>query len=211
MSQEKGQLGKTSYGHFFSLKFFLLIMGFLMLLSVTPGFIAFSNEIDLATVDRIHDPQAKHASQEEFYRLVVANHQKKAFELAFEEGDELFATSFNALDGVGAHVGQGQRFTRVPRADLSGLGEWADHVPPRPTGPNGQSCTSCHDTPFEDGAGKASSNVIRDPQRTGELTSFIQRNTTHLFAIGALQRLAEEMTQRAFTTFATMPLSRVCR
>ena len=157
---------------------------------------AFPTDSELSAVGMIHDAQAMHASQEEFHRLVVAGEREKAFDLAFEEGDELFATVFNALDGVGANVGQGQRFTRVPRADLSGPGEWADHVPPRSTGPNGQSCNSCHDTPFEDGSGKANSNVHRDPQRAGILASFIERNTPHLFAIGALQRLAEEMTER---------------
>ncbi len=43
---------------------------------------------------------------------------------AFELGDELFGTQFNALDGSGANVGRGQRFTRVPRADLKGPTEW---------------------------------------------------------------------------------------
>jgi len=32
-------------------------------------------------------------------------------------GDELFETRFNALDGAGMNVGDGGRFTRVPRAD----------------------------------------------------------------------------------------------
>lgn len=175
--------------------YFLPIIGLLMIFTLLPSFVAFAIVTDLPPVDSIHDPQAVHANQEAFYNFVVAKQRKEAFELAFEEGDVLFDTDFNALDGGGANVGQGQRFTRVPRADLDGLGEWADHVPPRPTGPNAQSCTSCHDTPFEDGAGKASSNVIRDPQRTGRLTSFINRNTPHLFAVGALQRLAEEMTE----------------
>ena len=157
---------------------------------------ALPTDSELSAVDGVHHAQAMHANQEEFHRLVVAGEHEKAFELAFEEGDELFATVFNAVDGVGAHVGQGQRFTRVPRADLSGQGEWGDHVPLRSTGPNGQSCNSCHDTPFEDGAGKANSNVHRDPQHAGILASFISRNTPHLFAIGALQRLAEEMTER---------------
>ena len=73
--------------------------------------------------------------------------------MAFEGGDELFETVFNALDGVGANVGQGQRFTRMPRADLRGFGEWANHVPARETGPNAASCNSCHNQPSDDGAG----------------------------------------------------------
>jgi hypothetical protein len=86
------------------------------------------------------------------------------FLAAFDCGDELFETAFNAVDGVGANVGDGGRFTRGPRADLAGPGEWASHLPAR--------------DPF----------VSADPGR------FIQRNTPHLFGPGALQRLAEEMT-----------------
>lgn len=61
------------------------------------------------------------------------------------EGDELFETVFNAPDGVGADVGNGQRFTRVPRADLAA---WLSHMPPRATGPNGEACNHCHATLF---------------------------------------------------------------
>ena len=37
-------------------------------------------------------------------------------------------------------------------------------------------------------------NVHRDPFRTGIIGQFIERNTPHVFAPGAIQRLAEEMT-----------------
>src|SRR5687768_9271637 len=47
----------------------------------------------------------------------------------FECGDVFFGTQFNALDGVGANVGDGTRFTRSPRADLRRPGQWATHVP----------------------------------------------------------------------------------
>ena len=40
-----------------------------------------------------------------------------AFEHAFEMGDELFETVFNAADGVGANIGNGARFSQLPRAD----------------------------------------------------------------------------------------------
>ncbi len=151
---------------------------------------------NLGLVGDLHQPQAEHADQEEFYNLVVAGQHEEAFELAFEEGDELFETVFNALDGVGANVGQGQRFSRVPRADLSGPDEWANHFPPRATGPNAQSCNACHNQPADDGAGSAAANVHRDPQHSGMLGRFIQRNTPHVFGPGAIQRLAEEMTFR---------------
>jgi hypothetical protein len=113
---------------------------------------------------------------------------------AFELGDELFGTQFNALDGGGANVGRGQRYTRVPRADLRGTGEWFRHTPARVTGPNAGGCFECHEQPFEDGAGTAALNVHRDPFRTGILGQFVERNTPHVFAPGAIQRLAEEMT-----------------
>jgi hypothetical protein len=66
--------------------------------------------------------------------------------------------------------------------------------PFRATGPNAQSCGSCHEAPFEDGSGGIEANVHRDPQRTGNPRFFIQRNTPHVFGIGALQLLAQEAT-----------------
>lgn len=149
---------------------------------------------DLTLVGSLHEPAAEgHGDQLALLDLVQRGHEDEAFELAFENGDELFETLFNALDGVGANVGRGQRFTRVPRADLDGPLEWANHVPARTTGPNAESCNSCHRTPADDGAGFAVDNVHRDPEHRGRPSAFIQRNTPHLFAPGAVQRLAEEM------------------
>jgi hypothetical protein len=139
-------------------------------------------------------PVGEHADQGALYDLVAAGDAAEAFELAFEIGDELFETRFNSFDGVGANVGASQRFTRVPRADLTGPGEWAQHLPARATGPNAESCNACHNQPFDDGAGLSNSNVHRDPGHTGLMASFITRNTPHLFALGPLQVLAEEMT-----------------
>src|SRR5262245_60204033 len=149
---------------------------------------------DLGLVRRLHAPAAEHGDQLTFLRLVQTGQGEEAFDLAFETGDELFETRFNALDGVGANVGDGQRFTRVPRADLQGPGQWANHFPARATGPNAESCNACHGIPSDDGAGAASSNVHRDPLHSGNLGSFIQRNTPHTFSPGSVQRLAEEMT-----------------
>jgi hypothetical protein len=106
----------------------------------------------------------------------------------------MFETHFNALDGGGANVGGGQRYTHVPRADRNGPGEWANHFPSRATGPNAESCTSCHNQGGDDGGGGASSNVHRDPLHTGSIHRMIERNTPHTFGAGAVQRLAEEMT-----------------
>jgi mono/diheme cytochrome c family protein len=116
------------------------------------------------------------------------------FEEAFECGDELFDTEFNAIDGVGARVGNGQRFTRAPRADKRGTLEWSRHIPARATGPNAQSCSACHGQNVPDGAGPAAGNVHRDPIGGGLLHLMIQRNAPHVHGLGALQKLAEEMT-----------------
>lgn len=139
-----------------------------------------------------------HVHQSPLTAAVQAGNGQVAFEVAFAEGDELFEAKFNVLDGAGANVGNGEKFTRVPRADLTASGGWASHIPSRETGPNAQSCTTCHAQPTEDGAGTIASNVHRDPQHTGDLGKLIQRNTTHTFGLGALQRLAEEMTEDLF-------------
>lgn len=158
------------------------------------GFGARAIITNLVLVSTLHQAQAEHLEQTELEDLVRNNQTDVAYEEAFEHGDELFETVFNAIDGVGAKVGQGQRFTHVPRADLTGPGEWANHVPPRSTGPNAQACNTCHNLPSDDGAGGASGNVHRDPEHSGILRHFIERNTPHLFGGGAVQRLAEEMT-----------------
>jgi hypothetical protein len=149
---------------------------------------------NLVLVSTLHQPQAVHADQAELLGLIQSNQTEQAFEDAFEHGDQLFSTVFNAVDGVGANVGQGQRFTRVPRADLTGPGEWANHTPARATGPNAQACNACHNQVGDDGGGASAANVHRDPEHSGVLKQFIQRNTPHLFGAGAVQRLAEEMT-----------------
>jgi cytochrome c peroxidase len=150
--------------------------------------------LDLSVVGRLHSPTFDHLAQGTLLSLVQNGHPDTAFDTAFEHGDELFETVFNALDGVGANVGQGQRFTHVPRADLTGPGEWANHFPPRATGPNARSCNACHNLPSDDGAGDIVGNVHRDPGHTGNIGRFIQRNTPHTFGTGGVQRLAEEMT-----------------
>ena len=149
---------------------------------------------DLTLVATLHEPQAEHADQFELLALVKAGEPGEAFEMAFEDGDELFETVFNALDGVGANVGDGERFTRVPRADLPGPASGRTTCRRARPARTPLSCNACHNLPFDDGAGGASANVHRDPQHSGDLARFIQRNTPHLFAPGAVQRLAEEMT-----------------
>lgn len=146
-------------------------------------------------VNELHEGMAEHADQATFLALVQSGQGDQAFAEAFHHGDELFETQFNALDGVGAQVGQGLRFTQAPRVDLNGPGEWANHFPRRITGPNAEACNQCHGTPFDDGAGRAINNNVRDPGHTGNPGQFIVRNTPHTFAAGAVQVLAEEMTE----------------
>src|SRR5262245_55457752 len=148
--------------------------------------------VDLDEVAPLHPAVGSHIDQTLLTGLVTQD-PEAAFETAFEVGDEMFETVFHAVDGVGANVGGGQRVTRVPRADLRGGSEWFNHKPARETGPNASNCNACHNQPFDDAAGNASANVHRDPLRGGVPAQFIQRNTPHLFAPGAVQRLAEEM------------------
>jgi hypothetical protein len=161
---------------------------------------------DFTNVANVHDPVAVHADQHDLNALPADQEFVEAFEL----GDELFATAFNALDGGGANVGRGQRYTRIPRADLRAAGEWFNHKPFRVTGPNAAGCFECHETPFEDGAGTPALNVHRDPFRTGTISQFVQRNTPHVFAPGAIQRLAEEMTD-GLTSDQNRLVEEVCR
>src|ERR1700752_395059 len=105
-------------------------------------------QTDMSPVDDLHEPAAEHADQRELLTLVQNGSYEEAYQLAFDLGEERFETNFNVLDGVGANVGDGQLFTRVPRADLTGTGQWAQHFPERATGPNAQACTACHATPF---------------------------------------------------------------
>ncbi|MEM7021976.1 MAG: di-heme oxidoredictase family protein [Pseudomonadota bacterium] len=138
--------------------------------------------------------ETEHLAQEDLVDMIKEGKLDEAFELAFEHGDELFETIFVAPDGIGANVGNGALFTRVPRRDLSDPGAWATHVPTRITGPNAAACNGCHNKPFNDGAGGIAVNVVRDPLMTGNPADYIERNTPHLFGSGAVQRLAEEMT-----------------
>jgi hypothetical protein len=170
------------------------------------GTLAWAIVTDFANVRNVHSPAAEHVEQAALNALPAG----ERFVEAFEIGDELFATAFNALDGGGANVGRGQRFTRVPRADLKGGGEWFNHTPFRVTGPNAQGCFECHEQPFEDGSGTSAANVHRDAFRTGNLGQFIERNTPHVFAPGAIQRLAEEMTD-ALTVIQQRLQSDTCR
>ena len=132
--------------------------------------------------------------QSQLNAMVQDGRTLEAFIEAFDAGDELTEFSFRAEHGVGAHVGEGRRFARFPRADLKGETEWASHFPAREGGPNATSCIACHNAPFANGAGDVALNVLVDPDQTGDPRLFLERNTLPLFALGIPQRLAEEMT-----------------
>ncbi|WP_434052888.1 MAG: di-heme oxidoredictase family protein [Roseibium sp.] len=129
----------------------------------------------------------------------------QAFLDAFDAGDELTEASFTVERGVGAKVSQdGRRFTRMPRADLEAFGEWTNHLPKREAGPVAQSCISCHSAPYANGAGPNPLNAIVDPLHSGDPAKYLHRNTPHLFALGAVQRIAEEMTAELKATEAKL-------
>jgi hypothetical protein len=109
------------------------------------------------------------------------------FQQLFGLGDVLFETQFNELDGVGALMlpdgtELSTRFSRSP----PGGGRF--------TGPNGQACVACHNSPFPTSAGEIAGNVLQDPAGLG-VSPFNPRNAISLFGAGVLQRLAEEMTE----------------
>src|SRR5690349_10977062 len=84
--------------------------------------IAIVNQLgDLQRLDVVYDSALTH-----FDQLAIRGSD---FDEVFEAGDEFFDTAFTALDGGGANVGRGQRYTRFPRADLRGPGEWFNHQP----------------------------------------------------------------------------------
>ncbi len=153
---------------------------------------------DLDIIEQNHPSHVEHITQDAL-NARFATDPLDAFLFAFDLGDEFFEVDFTSVDGGGANVGNGERTTRIPRADLDGRGEWANHFPARATGPNASSCASCHSLPVADGAGATAADVHRDPFHTGNIAQMIHRNTPHLHGMGAIQRLAEEMTEALHT------------
>jgi cytochrome c551/c552 len=140
--------------------------------------------------------------QKDLLASIKAGKNQEAFLEAFDQGDLIFGTHFTSDQGGGAFIGGSEKshYSRIPRADLKNPKEWGDpkRKVKRPTGPNAQSCVSCHSQPSEDGAGPTAANVHRDHHFTGNPELMIQRNTPHVFGAGALQRLAEEMTDELY-------------
>lgn len=116
-----------------------------------------------------------------------------SFRDLYYSGEKLFSAPFNALDGVGSNLDLSpvdpetkavkKRFTRSPRPDLPG---WLANVR-RPDGPQAQNCVECHN--------ERNGNVLneqRDAFRMGDISMWIERQTTNLSGAGALQLLAEQ-------------------
>ncbi len=147
-----------------------------------------------ATVTQAEDA-IEQVDQAALNALVAAGDMQAAFNEAFDLGDELTEHSFTRDAGVGANIGEGRLFSRFPRADLDGPGEWATHFPVREGGANATSCIACHNAPMANGAGDIAVNVLVDPAHTGDPALFLERNTLPLFALAVPQLLAEEMSQ----------------
>lgn len=190
-------------------------VGFVAAMTFGTGHAAYAilnSAADLAEVAESEAPQAAHGDE--------ATEEANGFRFTFDIGNELFDTHFNALDGVGNNVGNGQRFTRVPRADLTAATQWATQN--RATGANADACSGCHNEALEagdvnifsgddarfkradgtfifdlsgdDGGGRSEDDAVRDPTASATLNKFIERNTPHLFGAGGVQRVAEEIT-----------------
>lgn len=148
--------------------------------------------------------ELEQVDQQHLNALVLEKGANEAFQHAFEMGDELTEFTFTAAHGVGANVGEGKRFARLPRADLDGHLEWSTHLPRREGGPNATSCIACHNQPIANGAGDIALNVLVDPAHTADPSKFLERNTLPLMALSVPQRLAEEMSLELYAQRAAM-------
>lgn len=110
-----------------------------------------------------------------------------------EAGRVLFDAKFTTADGAGRPL--------ATQAAIPTLFKHAREVHfQRASGPDANSCTSCHNDPIDGGAGDFTANVFTsegtesadfdnvDPQFSNE------RGTNHLFGSGLLELLAREMT-----------------
>ena len=95
-------------------------------------------------------------------------------ESLFLAGDELFEHDFGGIDGYGPG------YSRV-HAGAAG-------------GPDALSCAECHHRGGFDGAGDRSQNAFFDGNGKDPASAF-ERNPPHTLGLGAVERLAEEMTR----------------
>src|SRR2546428_2688360 len=69
---------------------------------------------EVSLVDKLHGGVIEHEDETKLRGM----RNRDAYNDAFTHGDAIFSDLFNAVDGAGANVGNGARFTRVPRPDL---------------------------------------------------------------------------------------------
>ena len=138
------------------------------------------NRLTVDLVEKAAFPLPKHLEQKDIAAGSIP------FATLFDDGDKLFHTPYNGLDGVGMqHTPAGTPIHRFSVGPVAGS--------PVPVGV--QSCGSCRNMPFGAGAGLANTRVFFDPDQNG-LPPFAARDTISLFGNGTIQLLAEEMTEK---------------
>ena len=142
-----------------------------------------------------HAPVHVKTFQDDLNNLVMSGRKAEAFILAFERGDEHLR---RLVQRPGWQRRQrGQRRALQPRAarrsepvPASGARTFR-RGPPAPTPPPASSATTSRS---RTGPVCPRATCTAIPRRSASLGKFIQRNAPHLFGSGAVQRLAEEMT-----------------
>ena len=145
------------------------------------------NRFTVDLVEKPAFPLAKHLEQKDIATGSIP------FATLFDDGDKLFHTPYNGLDGVGMqHTPAGTPIHRFSVGPVAGS--------PVPVGV--QSCGSCHATPFGAGGGLAHTRVFFDPDQNGQ-PPYDARSTISLFGNGVVQLVAEEMTEKLIASKET--------
>ncbi|MEO8348189.1 MAG: hypothetical protein ABI610_04705, partial [Acidobacteriota bacterium] len=146
------------------------------------------NRFTVDLVEKPAFPLEKHLEQKDIAAGTIS------FATVFDDGDKLFHTPYNGLDGVGMqHTPAGAPLHRFSVGPIAGS--------PVPVGV--QSCGSCHATPFGAGAGLAHTRVFFDPDQNGQ-PPYDARATISLFGNGVVQLVAEEMTEKLIASKETV-------
>ena len=96
----------------------------------TTAAVALNNRVlastELGLINTLHPSDLVHTSQAELNGASSAGSPSARFTLAFDRGDQEFSHQFSAAEGGGANVGDGGRYSRMPRADLKQAGQWVE-------------------------------------------------------------------------------------
>ena len=136
-------------------------------------------------------PNVKHTSQ------MMIDAGQISFKELYDLGGRLFTIDFNTLDGYGRPEVNPEGILNE-LAKRQTLGAARNDLVTRTFGPEANSCVECHNKPFAGGAGGNVTNVFlrswdaKDPFSVEEGNSN-ERNTKHIYGVGALQLLAEEI------------------